>query len=29
LGKVIGIQCLDHIIIGQGRYFSFADQGLI
>ncbi len=28
VGKVIGIKCLDHIIIGQG-YFSFADQGLI
>ncbi len=29
VGKLIGIKCLDHIIIGQGRYFSFADQGLI
>jgi len=29
VGKVIGIKCLDHIIIGQGRYFSFADQGLM
>ncbi len=29
VGKVVGIRCLDHIIIGQGRYFSFADQGLI
>ncbi len=29
VGKVIGIRCLDHIIIGSGRYFSFADQGLI
>ena len=28
-GKLIGIKCLDHIIIGSGRYFSFADQGLI
>ncbi len=29
VGKLIGIKCLDHIIIGQGRYYSFADQGLI
>ncbi len=29
VGKLIGIRCLDHIIIGQGRYFSFADQGLM
>jgi len=28
VGKLIGIRCLDHIIIGQG-YFSFADQGLM
>jgi len=29
VGKLIGIRCLDHIVIGQGNYFSFADQGLI
>ncbi len=29
VGKLIGIKCLDHLIIGQGRYFSFADQGLM
>ncbi len=29
VGKLIGIRCLDHIIVGQDRYFSFADQGLI
>ncbi len=29
VGKLIGIRCLDHIVIGSGRYFSFADQGLI
>ncbi|MDA2931171.1 DNA repair protein RadC [Acidobacteria bacterium AH-259-O06] len=29
VGKLIGIRCLDHIVIGQGRYFSFADQGLL
>ena len=29
VGKLVGIRCLDHIVIGQGRYFSFADQGLM
>jgi len=29
VGNLIGIRCLDHIIIGSGRYFSFADQGLM
>ncbi len=29
VGKIVGIRCLDHIVIGSGRYFSFADQGLI
>jgi len=28
-GKLIGIRCLDHVVIGAGRYFSFADQGLM
>ena len=29
-GKLLGIPLLDHLIIGaDGRYFSFADQGLI
>ncbi len=27
VGKVVGIRCLDHIVIGSGRYFSFADEG--
>lgn len=27
--KVMGISLLDHIIIGDDRYFSFADEGLI
>jgi len=27
--KVLQIKVLDHIIIGQGNYYSFADQGLI
>jgi DNA repair protein RadC len=26
-GKVLGIGVLDHIIIGQGSYYSFADRG--
>ena len=26
---VVGIRCLDHIIIGQDRYFSFADHNLM
>jgi DNA repair protein RadC len=28
-GKLLGIKVLDHIIIGDGDYFSFADQGLL
>ena len=28
-GQIIGIRCLDHIIIGQGSYFSFADEGYL
>ena len=27
--KLLGIRMLDHIIIGDGSYFSFADEGLI
>jgi DNA repair protein RadC len=26
-GKLLGIGVLDHIIVGEGRYFSFFDQG--
>jgi DNA repair protein RadC len=26
-GRVLGINVLDHIIIGQGSYYSFADRG--
>ena len=29
IGKVLQIKVLDHIIIGENRYFSFADDGLI
>lgn len=28
-GEVIGIQVLDHIIIGDGNHFSFRDNGMI
>lgn len=28
-GRVMGIKVQDHIIIGDGAYYSFADQGLI
>ncbi len=28
-GKIMRIKVLDHIIIGENRYFSFADDGLI
>jgi DNA repair protein RadC len=29
-GKLLGINVLDHIIIGSaGKYFSFADEGLL
>lgn len=27
-GEVLLLQCLDHIIIGNGKYFSFCDEGL-
>jgi DNA repair protein RadC len=26
-GRLLGIGVLDHIIIGQGGYYSFADEG--
>jgi DNA repair protein RadC len=28
-GKIIGINMVDHIIIGGNRFFSFADEGLL
>lgn len=28
-GTLMGVRVLDHIIIGSGRYMSFADQGLM
>lgn len=29
VGELIGVQVLDHIIIGNGRYVSFADEGML
>jgi len=29
IGKIMRIKVLDHIIIGDNRYFSFADDGLV
>ena len=29
VGKIIGIPLLDHLIIGNDRHFSLADQGLM
>ncbi|PKN69850.1 MAG: hypothetical protein CVU54_07390 [Deltaproteobacteria bacterium HGW-Deltaproteobacteria-12] len=28
-GKLLGVNVLDHIIIGDGNFFSFADEGLM
>jgi len=28
-GELIGISVLDHIILGEDRYYSFVDQGLL
>ena len=28
-GRIMKIKVLDHIIIGEEKYFSFADEGLI
>lgn len=28
-GKVLGVEVLDHIIIGQEKFVSFKDRGLI
>ena len=28
-GKILGIKLLDHIVIGESDYFSFADAGLL
>ena len=28
-GEILGIKVLDHIILGKGKLFSYADEGLI
>lgn len=28
-GKILGVRCLDHIVLGFEDYFSFADAGLL
>jgi len=28
-GDTLAIKCLDHIIIGNGNYFSFCDEGMV
>ena len=28
VGEILGVQVLDHVVIGHGRYVSFADEGL-
>jgi len=28
-GEILGINLLDHVVIGDGRYVSFADDGLL
>jgi len=28
-GKLLGIRVLDHVILGENQYFSFADKGLL
>jgi DNA repair protein RadC len=28
-GKLLGISVLDHVILGDKRYFSFADEGVL
>lgn len=29
VGELVGVKVLDHIIIGNGRYMSFADEGML
>ena len=29
MGRLLKIRVLDHLIIGENRYYSFADEGLI
>lgn len=29
VGKILGIDLLDHIIVGEDKYFSFKEEGYI
>jgi DNA repair protein RadC len=29
VGDTLGIRVLDHVILGEGRYFGFSDRGLL
>ncbi len=29
VGELVGVKVLDHVIIGNGRYMSFADEGML
>lgn len=29
VGKLVGIEVLDHVVIGDGRFFSFREKGLL
>ena len=29
VGDVLGVRVLDHVIIGDGRYYSFSDKGMM
>jgi DNA repair protein RadC len=29
VGDVLGVRVLDHVILGDGRYFSFSDRGML
>jgi DNA repair protein RadC len=29
IGELLGVKVLDHIVIGNGRYISFADEGML
>jgi DNA repair protein RadC len=28
VGEIMGVRVLDHVVIGHGRYVSFADEGM-
>ena len=28
-GRLVGIEVLDHVVVGEGRYVSFAEAGLM